>query len=140
MHESPQLLAAYPGLGINSVAELISYAKRNPGKLSFCFAEAEATSPWEPLSVEQGFGRGTSTVSLFPGHGPSAIVDQISRTPESLARSFAAKLRAMKTDNNVLLLKTNMGAGHGGSSGRYDLLKEVAFNYAFMLNQFGITN
>ncbi len=33
-----------------------------------------------------------------------------------------------------------MGAGHGGSSGRYDLLKEVAFNYAFMLSQFGITS
>jgi hypothetical protein len=65
-----------------------------PGKYTFCFAEDEAGSPWEPLSVEQGFARETSTVSLFPGHGPSAIVDQISRTPESLARSFAAKLRA----------------------------------------------
>ena len=65
-----------------------------PGKYTFCFAEDEAGSPWEPLSVEQGFAAGTSTVSLFPGHGPSAIVDQISRTPESLARSFAAKLRA----------------------------------------------
>ena len=65
-----------------------------PGKYSFCFAEDEAGSPWEPLSVDQGFARGTSTVTLFPGHGPSAIVDQISRTPESLARSFAAKLRA----------------------------------------------
>jgi oligopeptidase B len=53
---------------------------------------------------------------------------------------FAAKLRITKTDNNVLLLKTNMGAGHGGSSGRYDALKEIAFDYAFMLNQFGITN
>ncbi|HEX7843760.1 MAG TPA: thioredoxin family protein, partial [Kofleriaceae bacterium] len=66
----------------------------SPGKLTFCFAEDEAGSPWEPLSVERGFPAGTSTVSLFPGHGPSAIVDQISRTPESLARTFAAKLRA----------------------------------------------
>jgi hypothetical protein len=66
----------------------------SPGKYTFCFAEDEAGSPWEPLSVEQGFAPGTSTVSLFPGHGPSAVIDQISRTPESLARSFAARLRS----------------------------------------------
>jgi oligopeptidase B len=63
-----------------------------------------------------------------------------SQVPYWEGAKFAAKLRAMKTDNNLLLLKTNMGAGHGGSSGRYDYLKEVAFNYAFMLNQFGITS
>ncbi len=51
---------------------------------------------------------------------------------------FVAKLRATKTDNNPLLLKINMGAGHGGSSGRYDALREQAFNYAFMLWQLGI--
>ncbi|BAU10385.1 oligopeptidase B [Leptolyngbya sp. NIES-3755] len=48
---------------------------------------------------------------------------------------WTAKLRAMKTDNNVLLLKTNMGAGHGGASGRYERLKEIAFEYAFLLDQ-----
>jgi oligopeptidase B len=48
---------------------------------------------------------------------------------------WVAKLRATKTDKNTLLLKTNMGAGHGGSSGRYDYLKEMAFRYAFMLDQ-----
>ena len=73
-----------------------------PGKISFCFAEDEAGSPWEPLSVERGFAPGASTVSLFPGHGPSAIVDQISRTPESLARSFAAKLRAVSHPKLVM--------------------------------------
>ena len=62
-----------------------------------------------------------------------------SQVPYWEGAKFAARLRATKTDNNLLLLKTNMGAGHGGSSGRYDLLKEVAFNYAFMLSQFGIT-
>lgn len=51
---------------------------------------------------------------------------------------YVAKLRAMKTDNNLLLFKINMAAGHGGSSGRYDALKEVAFDYAFILGQFGI--
>lgn len=47
---------------------------------------------------------------------------------------WVAKLRALKTDNNILLLKTNMGAGHSGASGRYDYLKEVAFRYAFILD------
>jgi oligopeptidase B len=51
---------------------------------------------------------------------------------------YVAKLRAHKTDNNPLLLKTNMAAGHGGASGRYDALKEGAFNYAWMLTQWGI--
>ncbi len=51
---------------------------------------------------------------------------------------YVAKLRATKTDNNPLILKINMGAGHGGASGRYDYLREVAFDYAFMLNQWRI--
>jgi oligopeptidase B len=55
------------------------------------------------------------------------------------AAKYAAKLRATKTDSNILLLKTNMGAGHGGSSGRYDRLKEIAFDYAYALSQVGIT-
>jgi oligopeptidase B len=50
---------------------------------------------------------------------------------------WAAKLRATKTDDNLLLLKTNMGAGHGGKSGRWDGLTEVAETYAFMLTQVG---
>lgn len=51
------------------------------------------------------------------------------------AAKYVAKLRVMKTDANTLLLKTNMGAGHGGASGRYDFLREIAFDYAFMLRQ-----
>ena len=47
---------------------------------------------------------------------------------------WTAKLRALKTDHNRLLLKTNMGTGHGGASGRYDYLKEVAFDYAFVFD------
>ncbi|WP_292937973.1 thioredoxin family protein [Noviherbaspirillum sp.] len=65
-----------------------------PGKYSFCFAEAE-DSAWEPLSVERGFAKGRSTVTLFAGEGVQGIVDQKSRTPESLARSFALCLRAV---------------------------------------------
>ncbi len=48
---------------------------------------------------------------------------------------YVARLRATKTDHNLLLLHTDMDAGHGGSSGRYDYLKEVAFDYAFLLTQ-----
>jgi oligopeptidase B len=44
----------------------------------------------------------------------------------------------MNADDNPILLKTNMGAGHGGSSGRYDRLKEVAFDYAYALTQVGV--
>ncbi len=52
---------------------------------------------------------------------------------------YVARLRALKTDKNPLLLKINMGAGHGGASGRYDALHETAFDYAFILTQLGIT-
>jgi oligopeptidase B len=52
---------------------------------------------------------------------------------------YVARLRATKTDQNPLLLKTNMAAGHGGASGRYDYLHEVAFDYAFVLTQLGLT-
>ncbi len=51
---------------------------------------------------------------------------------------YVAKLRTLKTDANLLLLKTNMGAGHGGASGRYDYLREIALDYAFLLTQMGI--
>jgi len=52
---------------------------------------------------------------------------------------YVAKLRALKTDSNELVFLINMHGGHGGSSGRYDALREQTFNYAFMLEQFGIT-
>jgi oligopeptidase B len=51
---------------------------------------------------------------------------------------YVAKLRTLKTDNNPLLLVTNMQAGHGGSSGRYDYLKEIALDYAFLLRELGV--
>ena len=51
---------------------------------------------------------------------------------------YVAKLRTLKTDNNPLLLITNMEAGHGGASGRYDYLKEIALDYAFLLRELGI--
>ena len=52
---------------------------------------------------------------------------------------YAAKLRTMKTDDNILLLKINMDSGHGGATGRYDGIKETAFELAFILNRVGIS-
>jgi oligopeptidase B len=63
-----------------------------------------------------------------------------SQVPYWEGTKFAAKVRAMKTDTNPLLVKANMGAGHGGSSGRYDALRETAFTYAFMLWQMGLVS
>jgi oligopeptidase B len=51
---------------------------------------------------------------------------------------YVAKLRTLKTDDRSLLLVTNMQAGHGGASGRYDYLKEIAFDYAFLLRELGL--
>jgi oligopeptidase B len=51
---------------------------------------------------------------------------------------WVAKLREMKTDNNIILLHTNMSAGHGGASGRFDYLKDVALQYSFLLALEGI--
>ncbi len=51
---------------------------------------------------------------------------------------WVAKLRTLKTDNNIVLLYTNMDSGHGGATGRYDRIKETAFEWAFMLNRSGI--
>ena len=54
---------------------------------------------------------------------------------------YVAKMRALRTDHNTLILKTNMNpAGHGGASGRYDRLHEVAFDYAYFLTQMGMIN
>ncbi|MEP7148684.1 MAG: S9 family peptidase [Acidobacteriota bacterium] len=62
-----------------------------------------------------------------------------SQVPYWEGAKLAAKIRELKTDDNTILLKANMGAGHGGSSGRYDRLKEIAFDYAYALSQVGIT-
>jgi len=62
-----------------------------------------------------------------------------SQVPYWEGAKLVAKMRAMKTDDNPLLLKVNFGAGHGGASGRYDALRETAFDYAFMLWQMGIS-
>ena len=61
-----------------------------------------------------------------------------SQVPYWEGAKWAARLRATKTDKHPLLLKTNMGAGHGGASGRYEALHDVAFDYAFLFSQLGV--
>ena len=67
----------------------------NPGKLSFCFAEDEAGSPWPSLAEARGVTAGASAVTLFAGEGVRGVVDQASRDAPSLARSLAACLRTV---------------------------------------------
>lgn len=61
-----------------------------------------------------------------------------SQVPYWEAAKYVAKLRRLKTDANPVILRTILEAGHGGSSGRYDALRELAFNYAFILDQAGL--
>ena len=74
----------------------------NPGKYTFCFAEAEDGSPFDPLHVSRGAAPGSSAVTLFAGAGVSPVVDQLSRTPESLARTFALALRGVAHPKQAL--------------------------------------
>lgn len=66
-----------------------------PGKVGFCFAENDAESPYGSLAVEHGIEPGVDAITLFAGEGPRCVVDQLSREPESLARSLAAALQAV---------------------------------------------
>ncbi len=68
----------------------------NPGKYTYCFAEDEEDSSWEPLAVERGVAPGKSAVTVFAGYGLQGVVDQKSRDPESLARSFAESLKVLQ--------------------------------------------
>lgn len=63
-----------------------------PGKIGMAFAEREEDSPFGPISADFGIEAGTDAVTLYAGQGPTAIADQLSRTPESLVRTFAKAL------------------------------------------------
>ncbi len=75
----------------------------NPGKYTFCFAEDETGSPWESLAVERGLPAGTNSVTLFAAEGVRGVVDQLSREPESLARTYAACLRTVAHPKNIFV-------------------------------------
>ena len=96
-------------------------------------------NPNEPLAFE--YMRRYSpydnvTAQQYPAMLVMASLND-SQVPYWEAAKWVAKLRQLKTDANPILLKTNMGAGHGGASGRYDALRETAFVYAFILWQLG---
>jgi len=74
----------------------------NPAKLSFCFAENDAASPIGTLANANGLAADVDAVTVFAGEGPRCIVDQLSRTPESLAGTLAANLQAMHHHKLVL--------------------------------------
>jgi oligopeptidase B len=79
--------------------------------------------------------------NIRPQRYPSVLVRislNDSQVPYWEGAKYVAKLRATKTDDNPLLLQTNLGAGHGGASGRYDALRETAFTYAYILWQMGL--
>jgi oligopeptidase B len=79
--------------------------------------------------------------NLKPGSYPAMLVKTSLHDSQVMywePAKYVAKLRTLKTDDNPLLLVTNMQAGHGGASGRYDYLKEIAFDYAFLLRELGL--
>ena len=67
-----------------------------------------------------------------------AVAPALAKEDFGAAMGALARLRARKTDGNVLLLRTYMEAGHGGKSGRFDRLREVALHYAFVLRVNGL--
>jgi oligopeptidase B len=79
--------------------------------------------------------------NLKPGSYPAILVKTSLNDSQVMywePAKYVAKLRTLKQDDRLLLLHTNMSAGHGGASGRYDYLKEIAFDYAFLLRELGV--
>ncbi len=74
----------------------------NPGKYTLCFAENEEDSPWDSLAQERGVEAEASAVTVFGADAPHLVIDQLSRTPESLAISLAGTLRALANAKLVL--------------------------------------
>jgi hypothetical protein len=89
-------------IGGGKPQEIDRSAFGTPGKVGFCFAEDEAGSYWQSLAEERGIEPGCSSVTLFAADGVQAVVDQKSRDPESLSRTFAAGLRSVGHPKLVL--------------------------------------
>ena len=98
----------------------------NPIKDAEAFAFIQSYSPYDQVRAQ--------------GYPPIMVTAGLNdpRVTYWEPAKWVAKLRHVKTDNNVLVLKTNMGAGHGGQSGRFTALKELAEEYAFFLVTLGI--
>jgi oligopeptidase B len=79
--------------------------------------------------------------NLAPGSYPAIMVRTSFDDSQVMywePAKYVSKLRTLKTDQNPLIFYTNMHGGHGGSSGRYDRIHEVAFNWAFLLTQLDV--
>ena len=75
--------------------------------------------------------------NIRPTHYPHMLITAGLNDPRVAyweSAKFTAKLREMRTGDNLILLYTNYDSGHAGSSGRYDFLKEIALDYAFLIN------
>ncbi len=82
-----------------------------PGKYTFCFAEREHDSPWDPYHVDRGFDRAASTVTLFAAGGLQPVVDQLSRDAHELANTFARCLRSVGHPKNVFIWDAFLAIG-----------------------------
>lgn len=106
-----QLVIRNVGGGKPGIGGIDRSALGAPSKMGWCFPEDEESLPegWEPLSVSRGFNLGENTVTLFAGHGPSGLIDQISRTPESLIRTIANQLHGVgnrKLPSEAMMIMT----------------------------------
>ncbi len=81
-------------IGGGRPGEVDRAALGQPGKYTFCFAEFEERSKWDPLHVERGFAKEQSTVTVYAGGAPNGIIDQLSRNAKSLATSYGRALAA----------------------------------------------
>jgi len=104
----------------------------SPAKYGLCFPEDEEGSPWDSLAQSRGFDTGQSTVTLFPGESPRIIVDQQSRSPESLTRHLALALRsnispklAMMFDSVLVLSPEHMSRYRDAGWDRSRFLNEI---------------
>ncbi|MEX2434140.1 MAG: thioredoxin family protein [Acidimicrobiia bacterium] len=103
----------------------------NPGKYTFCFAEDEQGSPWEPLHVFRGFEPGQSAVTLFAGEGPRVVVDQLSREADSLVRTYAACLRTVAHPKTVVAIDATLVVGPEHAR----VLREAGWSRARLLEE-----
>ena len=82
-------------IGGGRPGEVDRAAQGNPAKVGFCFAEADHESPFGTLAAQRGLDGDVDAITVFGGEGPRGVVDQLSRTPESLANSLAHQLQVL---------------------------------------------
>jgi len=90
----------------------------------------------EDVDVVDGYDAFILGSAVYMTKWTPEAVDFTERFHEPL--KYVAKLRSMKTDDNILILHMDMDSGHGGATGRYDSIKDTAFEFAFILNRVGI--